>query len=124
MGSGRTQKQPKVSPGMGIMRLEGKCQQSSLQGRFVTHPGVSFVTSCWWLWSWARRQQEQMELHSPAASPGQLGAHWEGNEEHNVQGSGSGAWAQEQLFPLPSKGSSMGKGQGRKLSKSMSTGKL
>lgn len=26
------------------MRLEGRCQQSSLQGRFVTHARVSFVT--------------------------------------------------------------------------------
>lgn len=65
-----------------------------------------------------------MELQSPAAIPGQLGAHWEGNEEHNVQGSGSGAWGQEQLFPLPRKGSPMGKGQGREFSKSVSPGKL
>lgn len=52
-------------------------------------------------------QEGQRELHSPAASLGQPGACWEGNEEHNLQG--SGAWGWEQLLPLPSRGSSMGR---------------
>lgn len=80
------------------MRLEGRFQQSSLQGRSVTRPRVSFVA---------------LEQHSPAASLGQLGATGRGMRSTGCRAQAQELGVRSSCLPCPARAHPWGRAKGK-----------